>query len=51
MTIDKGSAKRMQNYLSAIILISRKEDTEEADAIKQLAIDISNILTKAEENA
>ena len=41
--------EKIFDYLTAIILIADKENTEGAHAIRTLAIDCHNMLTKATE--
>ena len=38
--------EKVTNLLNAIIFIAEKENTSEADSIKEIAIEISNILDK-----
>lgn len=42
--------EKVLNLLNAIIFIAEKENTAEANAIKELAIEISNILNKEDKN-
>lgn len=42
--------EKITNLLNAIIFIAEKENTSEADAIKEIAIEISNILNKEDKN-
>lgn len=42
--------EKVNNLLNAIIFIAKKENTAEADAIKEIALEISNILNKEDKN-
>lgn len=42
--------EKVTNLLNAIIFIAEKENTAESDAIKEIAIEISNILNKEDKN-
>ena len=42
--------EKVTNLLNAIIFIAEKENTAEADSIKEIAIEISNILNKDDKN-
>lgn len=42
--------KKITNLLNAIIFIAEKENSAESDAIKEIAIEISNILNKEDKN-
>lgn len=42
--------EKITNLLNAIIFIVEKENTSEADSIKEIAIEISNILNKEDKN-
>ncbi len=42
--------EKITNLLNAIIFIAEKENTAEADSIKEIAMEISNILNKEDKN-
>lgn len=42
--------EKIENLLNAIIFIAEKENTAESDAIKEIAVEISNILNKEDKN-
>lgn len=42
--------EKINNLLQAIIIIAERENTAEADSIKEIAIIISNILNKEDKN-
>lgn len=42
--------EKITNLLNAIIFIAEKENTAEADSIKEIAVEISNILNKEDNN-
>lgn len=42
--------EKITNLLNAIIFIAEKENTAESDAIKEIAMEISNILNKEDKN-
>ena len=42
--------EKIENLLNAIIFIAEKENTAEADSIKEIAMEISNILNKEDKN-
>ena len=42
--------EKITNLLNAIIFIAEKENTVESDSIKEIAIEISNILNKEDKN-
>lgn len=42
--------KKINNFLNAIIIIAENENTAESNAIKEIAIEISNILNKEDKN-
>ena len=42
--------EKITNLLNAIIFIAQKENTAEADSIKENAVEISNILNKENKN-
>lgn len=42
--------EKITNLLNAIIFIAEKENTAETVSIKEIAIEISNILNKEDEN-
>ena len=42
--------EKITNLLNAIIFIAQKENTAEADSIKENAVEISNILNKENNN-
>lgn len=42
--------EKVTNLLNAIIFIAEKENTAEADSIKEIAIEIANILNKEDKN-
>ena len=42
--------KKVTNLLNAIIFIAERENTAESNAIKEIAIEISNILNKENKN-
>lgn len=42
--------EKINNFLQAIIIIAEKENTAESNAIKEIAIEISNILDKEDKN-
>lgn len=42
--------EKLQNLLNAIIFIAEKENTAESTAIKEIAVEISNILNKEDKN-
>ncbi|WP_287466959.1 hypothetical protein [Enterococcus sp.] len=42
--------EKITNLLNAIIFIAEKENTAEADSIKEIAVEISNILDKEDKN-
>ena len=46
MQIEKFEYNKIQNYLQAIIIISEQGKTAEHDAAKQLAIDLSNYISR-----
>ena len=46
MQIEKFEYNKIQNYLQAIILISEHGKTAEHDAARQLAIDLSNYISR-----
>lgn len=42
--------EKVTRLLNTIIFIAEKENTAEADSIKEIAIEISNILNKEDKN-
>lgn len=46
----KQMNEKINNFLQAIIIIAEKENTAESNAIKEIAIEISNILNKEDKN-
>lgn len=46
MQIEKFEYNKIQNYLQAIIIISEYGKTAEHDAARQLAIDLSNYISR-----
>ena len=46
MQIEKFEYSKIQNYLQAIIIISEHGRTAEHDAVGQLAIDLSNYISR-----
>ena len=42
--------EKITNLINAIIFIAEKENTAESDAIKEIAMEISNILNKEDKN-
>lgn len=42
--------EKITNLLNAIIFIAEKENTAESDAIREIAVEISNILNKEDKN-
>lgn len=42
--------EKITNLLNAIIFIAEKENTAESDAIKEIAVEISDILNKEDKN-
>lgn len=42
--------EKINNFLQAIIIIAEKENTAESNSIKEIAIEISNILNKEDKN-
>lgn len=42
--------EKITNLLNAIIFIAEKENTAEANSIKEIAVEISNILNKEDKN-
>ena len=42
--------EKITNLLNAIIFIAEKENTAEADSIKEIALEISNIFNKENKN-
>lgn len=46
MKIEKFEYNKIQNYLQAIIIISEHGKTAEHDAAGQLAIDLSNYISR-----
>lgn len=42
--------EKMNNFLQAIIIIAKEENTAESNAIKEIAIEISNILNNEDKN-
>lgn len=44
--MSKTECNKALKYLDAIIFIAEKLEMSETDAIKQLAIDVSNLLSK-----
>lgn len=46
MQIEKYEYYKIQNYLEAIIIISEHGKTAEHDAVRQLAIDLSNYISR-----
>lgn len=42
--------EKIANLLNAIIFIAEKENTNEANSIKEIAIEISNILDNKDKN-
>lgn len=42
--------EKLQKLLNAIIFIAERENAAESDAIKEIAIEISNILNKEDKN-
>lgn len=42
--------EKINNFLNAIIIIAKNENTAESNAIKDIAIEISNILNKEDKN-
>lgn len=42
--------KKINNFLNAIIIIAENENTAESNAIKEIAIEISNIFNREDKN-
>lgn len=43
-------SEKINNFLQAIIIMAEKENTAESHAIKEIAVEISNILNKEDKN-